>query len=344
MNITYLLGAGASYKALPLVNQINDSLRSFYNVTVENSVFYENSNKDNFFYIHGDEFIDERGGARKREIMKELSDSVDWLIKENEKHYSIDTFAKKLYLQREFKDLKKLKTVLCCLFIYLQNSKLDNRYDSFFASILDDLSSLPSNLKILSWNYDYQFEIAYSNFIKNKVLKSNQRALNVYSKGINVPNNDSESNFGIYKLNGTTSLLSRGTTVNILDEFEIPDHNKILNEIVSYFYYARHPDLIPTLSFAWEKDNDNYNTNVSNCIAKTDVLVIIGYSFPFFNRKIDKQILTNMDTLRYIYIQDPNNAAGIEERIRSILGENRANGINIKHITMTDQFYIPFEF
>jgi hypothetical protein len=149
MNITYLLGAGASYNALPIVNQINSRLEDFQNKTIR----MPNIGLPNFFTKYGDEMVDEWGPS-KSEIMNDLGKSVRWLIDENSKHFSIDTFAKKLYLQEDFQNLHRLKITLSCFFVYLQNTGFDNRYDSFFASVLDNLKVLPTNLKFLSWNYD----------------------------------------------------------------------------------------------------------------------------------------------------------------------------------------------
>ncbi len=50
------------------------------------------------------------------------------------------------------------------------------------------------------------------------------------------------------------------------------------------------------LTFAWEKDpvkegHLNHGIEIAKKFAEqTEVLVIIGYSFPFFNREIDNQI------------------------------------------------------
>ena len=63
----------------------------------------------------------------------------------------------------------------------------------------------------------------------------------------------------------------------------------------------------PTLSFAWENEGSNYSVVQDSIEAVKDceVLVVIGYSFPFFNREIDRQIFKGMLKLKKIYIQDP---------------------------------------
>jgi hypothetical protein len=104
-------------------------------------------------------------------------------------------------------------------------------------------------------------------------------------------------------------------------------------------------------------------------LAKTTHLVVIGYSFPVFNRKIDRQILANT-MLDKVYIQDlPSALPGIENRVKALLGQranyamrDRANEmsrrgvdigskarqalldlVEIETINSTDQFHLPFE-
>ncbi|MEW5799249.1 MAG: hypothetical protein AB1728_09605, partial [Bacteroidota bacterium] len=75
MNITYLMGAGASWNALPLVKEIPKSLNDFMHDFIR---FANNYNGKDKALI--DEIITELGNLKK----------------ESERHYSIDTYAKKL--------------------------------------------------------------------------------------------------------------------------------------------------------------------------------------------------------------------------------------------------------
>ena len=70
----------------------------------------------------------------------------------------------------------------------------------------------------------------------------------------------------------------------------------------------------------WENFNQElkFYSDLRNSVEKTDILIVIGYSFPFFNRKIDKFILDSMDNLKKIYVQDPENANDIIEKIESL--------------------------
>jgi hypothetical protein len=85
------------------------------------------------------------------------------------------------------------------------------------------------------------------------------------------------------------------------------------NPIDDYFDFEQHESL---LSFAWgNTDNTEKELFTSNRLKKaqniaqeTDILVIIGYSFPYFNREVDKEIFKSIlqrNSLQKIYCQDP---------------------------------------
>ena len=81
-------------------------------------------------------------------------------------------------------------------------------------------------------------------------------------------------------------------------------------------------------------------------LKETTDLIIIGYSFPYFNQEIDefylKAILGSVN-LKNIVIQDP--VFSKEEFIgRFDFGgilTDLESGISVSHITSTDQFFIP---
>ena len=57
------------------------------------------------------------------------------------------------------------------------------------------------------------------------------------------------------------------------------------------------------VSYAWEEDND-FIEKVLPLTTDTETLVIIGYSLPGVNRKIDSLLINNMKNLKSIVIQD----------------------------------------
>src|SRR5688500_4407510 len=154
--VTFLVGAGASAKALPTIDKLPDRLRSF----------------EDFF--RSQTFAKNRHAPYRDELSAGLQLMYNKLIRheanENIKlHETVDTFAKKLNILEKDNctpkdiDLTKLKILLCLFFASEQLTMgIDIRYDSFFASILGNTAKkLPERIRIVSWNYDNQFELAY---------------------------------------------------------------------------------------------------------------------------------------------------------------------------------------
>ena len=100
------------------------------------------------------------------------------------------------------------------------------------------------------------------------------------------------------------------------------------------------------LSFAWEKQNedgsiaDNAILNKAIEVAsQTQILVVIGYSFPIFNNLIDKKLFEKMSLLRKIYIQSPN----ANEIKNIVLDFPNVTQAKINDVGYFSQFYIPPE-
>ncbi|XCF06637.1 hypothetical protein ABI125_01970 [Tamlana crocina] len=356
MNITYLLGAGASYEALPIVEQIPDKLEGFLNQFYISSFDFviKNQQKSRIGEKHLFRFNSIEGQKLEFEKIKTFHKDILWLVNGAKNHTSIDTFEKKLYLQDNHTDLKKLKYILSCFFIYEQTFHFDKRYDSFFASILESLSEIPSNLKILSWNYDSQLEIAFSRF-SNKTIEESRDILNVFSKG-NMPTSSAENlnnEFNVFKVNGTTNLKNKkNETYDLIEDYDIDEVNLVSSFLEIYSSRKLFSDYEPNMSFAWEnfKEESKFYNNLQNSVEETETLVVIGYSFPFFNRKIDKFILDAMPKLKKIYVQDPKYSKDIIEKIKGLIPEKQVQHygylgpILYEPKTFHDQFFIPIEF
>lgn len=357
MEITYLLGAGASYNALPIVNQIPEVLKQFSH----------DFNLDDLRHPNGEELLNNIAGKVLKSVKKDekektklsfisFHDDILWLVSETKSHSSIDTFAKKLYLREDFKKLNKLKFILSTFFIYLEMKKLDKRYDSFFASILDDINNYPKNLKILSWNYDSQIEKAHYNFAEKDGSYSND-SLNLQYRGDIKESQYSVEGFCVHKLNGTTQLKDSQymeEIYNVNGKNEIALGFNILREYENLLSGIKKPNM----TFAWENFDANlpFFRNLKESISRTEILIVIGYSFPFFNRKIDKFILDSMPNLEKIYVQDPKFSIEIIEKIKGLIpkriskrfiaqeGSFIKNMMEFEEKKFVDQFFIPIEF
>lgn len=103
-------------------------------------------------------------------------------------------------------------------------------------------------------------------------------------------------------------------------------------------------DLHKLLHFAWENSvyHKSLMQHVKNMIYDTTIVVVIGYSFPFFNRQIDKEIFDILKAnkiFRKIYYQDPV-LNGQHLRAQFDIPPH----IDIQHINKVDNFYVPFEY
>ncbi|MBT6006895.1 MAG: hypothetical protein HOG79_14345 [Prolixibacteraceae bacterium] len=330
MKITYYIGAGASFEALPLVENFPNRMESF------------KTDFDSFFKVVPTALDREKLFAYKKEFIKD----IEWVIKESDKHASIDTFAKKLYLKKSYSDLQRLKAVLEIFMIIEQiKNPTDSRYDLFYASILNQrVTNFPKNIKIISWNYDHQFELSYSDFSGYKDIHSNQHTLNIITKHAHGSNEIDE--FLIIKLNGSLGILERRgmRAKEILKNVDTPLNIQFIFELLDIYNTIKSSqEFLPSLSYAWEQDEGKVNNIINKSKDATydaEVLVIIGYSFPFFNRDVDRNIIGNMNFLKKVYIQDPY-PDDIKDRFFSVRPDFKDE--NIKLIKNVKQFFLPDE-
>ncbi|WP_437396656.1 hypothetical protein [Flagellimonas lutimaris] len=334
-NITYLFGAGASAQVLPVVRNMPKSIADVAKVI------------EDYSKILVEEEIDIQPipkGKTNLQLLNQLLNQFKWMQEKASSHASIDTFAKKLSINNEHNQLRNLKVAMSVYFTIEQSrQRFDKRYDTFFASVLSNFGEMPQNLKILSWNYDSQFEMAYSEYNNRlKDIGDNALGLNIQTKHLLKRRTNG---FSLLKLNGTSSYhplrgYQNGQYANSLRELD----NHFFSEVLINFGRMTYStDMAPTLSFAWEGEN-NTNLEIVEMAQRetnqTNVLVVVGYSFPFFNREIDRAILNSMENLEKIYYQDMN-AHQLKARLLSI--KENMDGIEVIPYTEVDQFFLPYE-
>lgn len=376
--VTYLLGAGASANALPVVNGMYERMELFIEF-LKVSTKILNFDTDPNYRINNYSF-----------------DQMDNLLNEIKSHYTIDTYAKKLFLLEENDKLEVLKRFLSAYLIFEQletenelgkkiaieygnkynrldaeeiknkvnaitniNITKDYRYDSVLANfLLFDTKKIDPEINLISWNYDNQFEIAYSNYRREKYsIDEIQEELQIIPSLIN--NTYSDKNSAIIKLNGTAGFYSNAKPQKTYsDWFDVSKHtfDSASVQIFIEILLSDRSKYKNTIRFAWEDDSQKNEPRViaQQIISKSDIIVIIGYSFPTFNREVDRKIfkgfnekclkrysLGKFDRLKRIYIQDTKeNAPKIKERLKAI-GNNLFEVAEI--YDEVDQFFIPPE-
>lgn len=331
VNVTYYLGAGASAQALPIVNKIKiDDVTEIRGMA---DCFKDLSEELKSVKGIEDENIP---------MISQLISSLDELSKKSIEFGTIDTYAKYLFLcdRSKLTDLK-ISVIFFFLSEQIIKKKLDKRILIFLTTILQHQQVFPTNIKILSWNYDFQIETTAESFKKESFEHrgtsiSHSPALLSYYPSLGFSFRDTE--LDLFHLNGIAGYYrNENISDHLFINKEITDYNTLLKYLKKNIQ-----SLSDYLSFAWERyQNNNLFSLITPILQKTNVLVIIGYSFPFFNRETDKQIfdvLKSNSEFHKIYYQDPF-LDGQFLKNQFALGEN----IEIKHIKETKNYYVPME-
>lgn len=347
-NVTYLIGAGASagkrdregaiLEGLPCVNEISKSLRSIVKLIDQTPIPVEIEWKESAIGLNNKEDWE---SAREK-----LLKSFKYLYFQCEQHATIDTYAKKLVLKKRKEELKYIEKLLTLFFIYIQmQNQIDSRYDTFLANILEPNLHFPSHIRVLSWNYDSQFELAYSGYDEiNDLIIGHKNSI-------------CDKDYEIIKINGTATFAEQKRIIELRKDIK-QKLQKIKNDIDGSPYMREQETWLlefvylfqlyvlknnsTHLSFAFD---DNYASEkitrcIDNIIKRTDVLVIIGYTFPFFNRQTDRQILQCIKPNTKIYIQDLN-PERIKQSLMAVLPDFPEEQIFLRKDV--DQFFLPPE-
>ncbi|MBY0424631.1 MAG: hypothetical protein K2Q22_03255 [Cytophagales bacterium] len=315
---TYLFGAGASAIALPVVANFPERILEMANLVSQR------------------EDILEKLKSSDKDILLKLIADIRELALEAQEYNSIDTLAKILFLKENTIGLNKLKRTLSAYLCLEQGYKRnDKRYDSFLASIINRKNgkmSLPDNIQILSWNYDYQLELSYSKFRKSSI----EYDLNIYPS-TEVRGYEKDECFSLFKINGTASAFINNN-INFTRDLPLPEFKQInvdgkvtlfpsedsefelLRRVTEYdAIYKRRTDT--AIHFSWENHtiSDNTRDRAKNATKDTNILIVVGYSFPVFNRDIDRELISNMTKLEKVYIQIPEkDIDSVIERFKAI--------------------------
>lgn len=311
----YILGAGASYNALPLVKDFAADMKKFAQSLESYQPYPENRGTKTW------------GGDREG-----LVSALKWLVQEASHHASIDTFAKKLFFRRDNASLKKLKATLSTyLAIRQARQHVDFRYDSFLASVLesDELGSisLPKQLRIVTWNYDIQLERAFYGFCNDEKMVTEQISFN-------------ESM--VYRVNGRCATNPPGTVhTDWFKVYEESDNDPWTRGIVLYNKYMESATPESEIRFAWEDVvRTRFETSKLD-LEEVNTIVVIGYSFPYFNREIDDLILKQIGEIDKIYLQYPEGEhLAIEQRLEKLAPLHSG----FVRVDARDLFYIPDNF
>ena len=324
----YLIGAGASCNVLPVTDNFPEKIKQFLSR-------YKAFRQD----LGRQKPSDPNIPMDSLKYEQHFKESMTWLMKEAKNHTSVDTFAKMLYLTNNYNGLTRLKATLATYLVMAQAMYgTDLRYDGFLATILQHTGTrlgppfIPDHIRIATWNYDLQLEKAFYRYSQN--TDGNKRN-EILLKTITF-------NPHIKRVNGLAGLSPPGTfskyTEAALRPFGI-ETVLIALEMYSIFE-TDNTRVFFDIQFAWEQTPEIFKRNITPAIEDTTILIDIGYSFPFFNRDVDRILLTCMSKLKKIYIQvlKPEHDV-IKNRLQSIVSVLP----EVVYIYDEKRFFIPYE-
>lgn len=378
-NITYLLGAGASVNCLPIYKRRPKSLEislaanNMPNIDLTcfderlkyfcNHQLYELSSKYNWSKRPLPNYLQsELKFETYRDVIQIIIKILSDIINELNYHTSIDTIAKKLWhtkgLDSKLK-LHELKAAISAFFCFMQILEApDLRYDNFIATTLNNYNELPKNVKIINWNYDFQFELAATRYYPKLDTNGIANILQSFPLNSNYFKNFNNNKFGIINLNSKAGIMrykqeesvetNSKTEERIMPFFNLYDsneENKLLNVLKNFTNCYLNKNLISDyFCFSWE--NTEIGKIAMECakevLSNTQTLIVIGYSFPNFNSETDSTLLNifNNNTIdsKRVIIQSPD-----AEKIKSLLTRKYINDVKIINFELefsTSQFVI----
>lgn len=348
MKKTYLLGAGASANAVPVNANTLDELDYIINQLA--------------LYKSSDSSLNKK--------IEYLTIELNWLFNTILHRATMDTAAFTAFQNEDFDKYNRIKNAIGIYMIFAQlnlkhegrfNSsenppkqfigdsklkvhkkskvRLDPRYDTFLSQELKN--DLPhSDLKVLSYNYDLQFELshAFRSPLSSGITDINQGLL-----GIEVPSRPgftAVKKKTIYKINGNSDYynVSEDKFDLIIEEVD-NTFSYILNRVIEKLVYcSRNEEWLPGISFAWErKITDPFIEKMLSDIEDTRTLVIVGYSFHSFNEAIDRVILETISSrVERIIIKNRCSPSAFNEMKKLIIEFTKNNGLGNKIIHDSD--------
>ncbi|PLK45430.1 hypothetical protein [Emticicia sp. TH156] len=360
-HITYLMGAGASAKGIPIVSEFNSipKLAMEYIDTLSINI----SIKTKIKIV-----------LEKYQTEFESASSMDTLAK---RYYQTDEsrlvyFEYKLFLELifcfcHFKKKKKQyfeNTLMETASYGFEHSNIDSRYENLIRTIgekTDNPSKLlkveiPNNFDFISWNYDIHFESA---IINNLYDKNNE--FKAYEEFLGITNENSlYTGAKLLKLNG--SSINDNIVKNVFNRKEPATHSQVeypdihlidaLEKIIENYENSLNQDKGPessSIKFGWENQNDDdLKEKLKKIAEKTDILVLIGYSFPTVNRLVDQAFFKSLeekDSKVQIYTQgkDFSDSVKIEKLLNQCYSNNKAP-FDIFPVEGGDFFYVPAQY
>jgi hypothetical protein len=319
--ITYYLGAGASCHACPILE--NQALAMIK--LAEHELREKTSTGDS---VLNHNFSDEEIRLLPDNNRIKILWYIGYFGKKARDFNTVDTYARKLALSGSIRDLNFLKMSISVFFDLWENfyydryynltnknyKPIDHRYISLFSILLNkekDIINLNNSFKFITWNYDLQLESTFKSFLSENKLHF-ETLHNTHFRFME--NNNVNSDNDVFHLNGHRGFISnrdKSDKENIDLNYSDQSYEDYWNNNDWLFNSIKrgHTNFRKFLKYAWEHDlKSEWFNKISNVLKETEILVVIGYSFPPFNREIDQYLFSklNPNKIKKIVYQDPN--------------------------------------
>jgi hypothetical protein len=334
--VAYFLGAGASFNSMPLVKTMPESMKTH----VQDILSFRSDPNVNSTELNY--------GVKLTEAIDRYTAAMMALVEHAKAHESVDTYAKKLFLTGKSREGMLLKILLTTYFSHLQrpSAKIDARYDGLLASILTHGQvggpQINKEVMMLNWNYDLQLPLAFRPYYIDDRIES-------LLDGLHLTTLDQLDAYqqipGVVHLNGLATWQPRSSMAPIIPDGCI-DELEVVRHLMQHFLYGvREYNPSPRLSmlrFAWENDPSTEAgiLKLKKHLSECEVLVVIGYSFPFFNRGVDRAIIGGMPQLRKVYLQSTN--SGLKSMVSAFKAIQLLD-VEIETYDAVDKFMLPPE-
>lgn len=359
--VVYLFGAGASYNAIPVVSGMGMRLKTFlnyfkhYREYEDKKIADAEDNIEDKWYSLVEDVIESysidtlarrswlsNDTKRLSEIKQLIGAYILWeqIVKPDYSSF-IDFIEKSSMLSAHYKESTNRfnyfwdGSIIEDETIRDKDIKLKNydyRYESLLSVIADKPYKLSDRYSFVSWNYDNQVEIAINRIFNLEGFSNRDGSDN---EGWKDQKMHAILGNNFVKLNGSAS--NSNFDFEPISRFNTSRKNKELGRI--YKFLTGKENFDHRILFAWEESMEFDRKRALSLLKEAKHIVIIGYSFPEYNRQIDKQLIEAATTglNKEIVVQDrEDNIERIVSRINSI----RPN-LKVRRNTDLNQFYIP---
>lgn len=342
--ITYILGAGASFQSIPVVNTFNNRLLEFAD------------------FLNGIGQVKFMGENRNKFIR--ASEAIRNLFEEFSSHQSFDTYFKKQFHLGNDVAINQGKRLLNLYFTwehdrssfapsssfvatagshFYKRALFDRRYDALIAGLLKPYRNVAETLckiNFITWNYDLNLLQSIKNFFAPTASFKN-----FFQK--------------IEKLPFYWNINDQISIININGNFYSSEYNDYENlgnvnggriiedKILSEYFLSESIDLdAERIRFAWEFNNSEVNQllwHINRNLTNSKQVIIVGYTFPLYNRIIDSSYMTER-LLKFddkkITVQDPN-VENICSTLLETMGVSKTFERIISKKPDCSSFYVP---